>query len=103
LAVFENFKINHGSLDMLVRFPRNYYMLRFNKARPRYALFSERKRVKKSKIRKLTRKFTKPPFWPFLKILKYTMEVVDMLVRFPRNYYMLGFNKARLLYALISE
>jgi hypothetical protein len=43
---------------MLVRFPRNYYMLRFNKARPRYALFSERKRVKKSKIRKLTRKLT---------------------------------------------
>jgi hypothetical protein len=29
-----------------------------NKARPLYALFSERKRVKNSKIRILTRKFT---------------------------------------------
>jgi hypothetical protein len=32
--------------DMLVRFPTNYYMLRFDKARPLYALFSERKMVK---------------------------------------------------------
>jgi hypothetical protein len=31
---------------MLVRFPRNYYMLRFDKARPLYDLFSERKMVK---------------------------------------------------------
>jgi hypothetical protein len=74
---------------MLVRFPRNYYMLRFDKARPLYALFSEKKGSKSSKIRKLTRKFTLPPFSTFLKFLKSTMEVVDMLVRFPRNYYML--------------
>ena len=58
---------------------------------------------KTSKIRKLTRKFTLPSFWPFLKFLKSTMEVVDMLVRFPRNYYMLRFDKARPLYALFSE
>jgi hypothetical protein len=58
---------------------------------------------KSSKIRKLTRKFTLPPFWPFLKFLKSTMEVVDMLVRFPRNYYMLRFDKARPLYALFIE
>jgi hypothetical protein len=58
---------------------------------------------KTSEIRKLTRKFTKLPFRPFWKILKYTMEVVDMLVRFPRNYYMLQFNKARPRYALFSE
>jgi hypothetical protein len=58
---------------------------------------------KTSKIRKLTRKFTLLPFWPFFKFLKSTMEVVDMLVRFPRNYYMLRFDKARLLYALFSE
>jgi hypothetical protein len=32
--------------DMLVRLPTNYYMVRFDKARPLYALFSERKRVK---------------------------------------------------------
>ena len=75
-------------VDMLVRFSRNYYVLRFDKARPRYALFSERKRIKTNKIRKLTRKFTLPPFWPFLKFLNSTMEVVDMLIRFPRNYYM---------------
>ena len=56
---------------------------------------------KSSKIRKLTRKL--PPFWPFLKFLKSTMEVVDMLVRFPWNYYMLRFDKARPLYALFSE
>jgi hypothetical protein len=31
---------------MLVRFPRNDYMLRFDKARPLYAFFSERKWVK---------------------------------------------------------
>jgi hypothetical protein len=31
---------------MLVRFPKGYYMLRFDKARPLYALFSERKMVK---------------------------------------------------------
>ena len=48
---------------------------------------------KTSKIRKLTRKFTLPPFWPFLKFLKSTMEVVDMLVRFPSNYYILRFDK----------
>jgi hypothetical protein len=58
---------------------------------------------KTSKIRKLTSKFTLPPFWPFLKFLKSTMEVVDMLVRFPRNYFMLRFDKARPLYALFSE
>ena len=58
---------------------------------------------KTSKIRKLTSKFTLPPFWPFLKFLKSTMEVVDMLVRFPRNYYMLRFDKARPLYAFCSE
>ena len=58
---------------------------------------------KTSKIRKLTRKFTFPPFWPFLKFLKSTMEVVDMLVRFPRNYYMLRFDTAMPLYALFSE
>jgi hypothetical protein len=33
-------------IDMLVRFSRNYYVLRFDKARPRYALFIERKRIK---------------------------------------------------------
>jgi hypothetical protein len=37
------------------------------------------------------------------KILKSTMEVIDMLVRFPRNYYMLRFDKARPLYALFIE
>jgi hypothetical protein len=58
---------------------------------------------KSSKTRKLTRKLTLPPYWPFLKFLKSTMEVVDMLVRFPRNYYMLQFDKARSLYALFSE
>jgi hypothetical protein len=58
---------------------------------------------KTSKIRKLTRKFTLQPFLPFFKFLKSTMEVVDMLVRFPRNYYMLRFNKAMPLYALFSE
>ena len=58
---------------------------------------------KTSKIRKLTRNITLPPFWPFLKILNSTMEVVDMLVRFPRNYYMLRFDKARPLYDLFSE
>ena len=58
---------------------------------------------KSSKIRKLPRKFTLPPFWPFLKFLQATMEVVDMLVRFRRNYYMLRFDKARPLYDLFSE
>jgi hypothetical protein len=58
---------------------------------------------KTSKISKLTRKFTLPPFWLFFKFLKSTMEVVDMLVRFTRNYYMLRFDKARPLYALFSE
>jgi hypothetical protein len=38
-----------------------------------------------------------------LKFLNSTMEVVDMLVRFPRNYYMLRFDKARPLYALFIE
>ena len=56
-----------------------------------------------SKIRKLTRKFILPPFWPFFKFLKSTMEVVDMLVRFPRNYYMLRFDKVRPLYVFFSE
>ena len=41
---------------------------------------------KTSKIRKFTRKLTEPPFWPFLKILKSAVDVVDMLVIFPRNY-----------------
>ena len=58
---------------------------------------------KTNKIHKLTRKFTLPPFWPFLKFLNSTMEVVDMLVRFPRNYYMLRFDKAKPLYAFFSE
>ena len=58
---------------------------------------------KTSKIRKLTRNFTLPPFWPFLKFLKSTMEVVDMLVRFPSNYYILQVDKARPLYAFFSE
>jgi hypothetical protein len=88
---------------MLVIFPSNYCMLRFDKARPLYAFFSERKRVKTSKIQKLTRKFTLPPFWPLLKFLKSTVDVVDMLVRFPRNYCMLRFDKARSIYAFFSE
>jgi hypothetical protein len=58
---------------------------------------------KTSEIRKLTRKFTSPPFRPFLKTLKSTKEVVDMVVRFLKNYYMLRFNKARPLYSLFSE
>jgi hypothetical protein len=58
---------------------------------------------KTREIRKLTRRFTKPPFRPFLKTLKSTIGVGDMLVRFPRNYYMLRFNKGRPLYALFSE
>jgi hypothetical protein len=58
---------------------------------------------KTCKIRKLTRNITLPPFWPFLKFLKPTLKVVDMLVRFPRNYYMLRFDKARPLYDLFSE
>jgi hypothetical protein len=64
---------------------------------------AKEKGTKSSKIRKLTRKFTLPPFWPFLKILKSTMEVIDMLVRFPRNYYMLRFDKARPLYAFLVK
>ena len=44
-------------VDMLVRFPRNYYMLRFDKARPLYAFLVKEKGSKTSKIRKLTRKF----------------------------------------------
>ena len=64
---------------------------------------AKEKGSKSSKIRKLTMKFTLPPFWTFLKFLKSTMEVVDMLVRFPRNYYMLRFDKARPLFALFSE
>jgi hypothetical protein len=58
---------------------------------------------KSNKIRKLTREFTLPPFWTFLKFLKSTMEVVDMLVRFRRNYYVLRFDKARPLYAFFCE
>ena len=58
---------------------------------------------KMSKIRKLTRNITLPPFWPFLKFLKSTLKVVDMLVRFPMKYYMLRFDKARPLYDLFSE
>jgi hypothetical protein len=64
---------------------------------------AKEKGTKSSKIRKLTRKFTLPPFWPFLKILKSTMEVIDMLVRYPRNYYMLRFDKARPLYAFLVK
>ena len=59
------------------------------------------KESKTSKIRKLTRKYTLPPFWPFFKFLKSTMEVVDILVRFPRMYYMLQFDRP--LCALFSE
>jgi hypothetical protein len=33
-------------MDMHIMFPMNYYMLRFDKAMPHYAFFSERKRVK---------------------------------------------------------
>jgi hypothetical protein len=58
---------------------------------------------KSSKIRKLTRNITLPPFWPFFKFLKSTLKVVDMLVRFPMNYFMLRFDKARPLYDLFSE
>jgi len=58
---------------------------------------------KTSKIRKLTRKLTLPQFWSFFKFLKSTMEVIDMLVRFPRNYYMLRFDMAMPLYAIFSE
>jgi hypothetical protein len=58
---------------------------------------------KTSKIHKLTRKFTLPQFWPFFKFLKSSMEVVDMLVRFLRNYYMLRFDKAGPLYDLFIE
>ena len=61
------------------------------------------KRSKTSKINKLTRKFTLPPFWPFLKILKSAVDVVDMLVIFPRNYYIVRFDKTRPLYAFFSE
>jgi hypothetical protein len=64
---------------------------------------AKEKGSKSSKIRKLTRKFTLTPFWTFLKFLKSTIEVVDMLVRFPRNYYMVRFDKARSLYALLME
>ena len=66
-------------------------------------LLVKEKGSKTSKICKLTRNITLPPFWPFFKFLKSTMEVVDMLVRFPRNYYMLRFDKAWPLYALFSE
>jgi hypothetical protein len=38
-----------------------------------------------------------------LKIQKSTVDVVDMLVIFPRNYYILLFDKARSLYAIFSE
>ena len=48
---------------------------------------------KTSKIHKLTRNITLPPFWQFLKFLKSTLKVVDMLVRLPRNYYMVQFDK----------
>jgi hypothetical protein len=43
------------------------------------------------------------PFWPFLKILKSTMEVIDMLVRFPRNYCIFRFDKGMPLYAFFRE
>jgi len=66
-------------------------------------IFVKEKGSKTSKIRKLTRKFTLQPFWPFLKILKSTMEVIDMLVQFPMNYYMPRFDKARPLYAFFGE
>ena len=64
-------------------------------------LLVKEKGSKSNKIRKLTRKL--PPCWPFLKILKSIMEVIDMHVRFPRNYYMIRFDKARPLYDLFSE
>ena len=88
---------------MLSRIPRNYYTLRFDKSRPRYPFLVKEKGSKTNKIRKLTRNITLPPFWLFLKFLKSTLKVVDMLVRFPRNYYMLRFDKARPRYALFSE
>ena len=90
-------------IDKLVRIPTNYSgfdAIRLGHVMP---FLVKEKGSKTSKIHKLTRKFTLPPFWPFLKFLKSTMEVVDMLVRFPRNYYMLRFDKARPLYALFSE
>ena len=59
---------------------------------------------KTNKIRKLTRNITLPPFWLFLKFLKSTLKVVDMLVRLRRNYYMLQFDKARpLMTFLVKE
>ena len=88
---------------MLVRFHRNYYMLRFDKLGHFMPFFVKEKGSKTSKIRKLTRIYALASFWPFFKFLKSTMEVVDMLVRFPRNYDMLRLDKARPLYALFSE
>jgi hypothetical protein len=90
-------------IDKLVRIPRNYYTLRFDKSRPRYPFLVKEKGSKTNKTRKLTRNINLPPFWPFLKFLKSTLKVVDMLVRLPRNYYMVQFDKARPSYALFSE
>jgi hypothetical protein len=77
----------------------------FDSIRPGHVMpfLVKEKGSKSSKIRKLTRKFTLASFWPFFKFLKSTKEVVDMLVRFPRNYYTLRFDKARPLYDLFSE
>ena len=46
---------------MLVRFPRNYYMLRFNKGRPLYAIFIERKRVKNEGIPQINKEIHLTP------------------------------------------
>ena len=88
---------------MLVRFPRNYYMFDSIRLGHFMPFLVKEKESKTSKIRKLTRKYTLPLFWPFFKFLKSTMVVVDILVRFPRNYYMLRSDKVRPLYALFSE
>ena len=71
---------------MLVRFHRNYYMLRFDKARPLYDLFSERKRVKNKENSYIYKEINLTPILAFLIILKSAVDVVDMLVIFPRNY-----------------
>jgi len=51
---------------MLVSFPTNVDKIPSAKDIPRYDRFSE-KGSKTSKIRKLTRKFTRPPFIPNFK------------------------------------
>ena len=47
--------------DMHIMFPMNYYMLRFDKAMPHYAFFSERKMVKTKLNPKITREINLPP------------------------------------------